>query len=76
MAATATATEPKPRKLFTVEVGAGGITTKLSKTATDALERAGDVLDCLALAGDTFPKAAAIAEYLAAFIGDPTSKTK
>lgn len=75
MAAT-TAIEAKPRKLFTVEGSAHGITTTLSKQALDPLHKAAHTIACLAKAGATFPKAAALLFELEEFIHDPTAKPK
>lgn len=72
----ATATESKPRNLFTVKGGAGGIEAELSKTAKDGLSRGADILGCLALANGTFPKARAVMDELAKFIADPTAKAE
>lgn len=72
---TATETKPrKPPKLFSVTGDATGIHANLSSYSIDRLVYAVAVLKGLAQAGVQFPKAAALASELDAFVNDPTAK--
>ncbi len=73
---SANATEPKSKKMFTVEGGSGGVTAKLTARAKEALIQAAAVVSVLSLVPDLFPNAKSLSDQLDKFNTNPTAKSE